>query len=521
MRLIPGPLVAAALQAPRFLGGGVSFWAEQKKTLSFLLKKAAKTRFGEACQFRSMMSSPDVIEQFVKNVPLHTYEEMFDKWWFRCVNDEEDVTWPGRVPYFGRSSGTAGVSSKHIPVTIDMIRSTNKVGLKQTRYLSDFEIPFSTYRKQVLMLGSTTSLKKVNAHFEGDLSGICALHMPAWIRALYYKPGARIISIPEWNERLEKIVQEAWKWDIGTVCGVPSWVQILLQKIVTHYKLRNIHELWPNFSLYIHGGVAITNYREPLQRLFGKQVACMETYMASEGSFGFQAGPARGIRLVGDAGIFYEFIPFNGDNFDSEGNLKPGAAPAVSSEIKGNISYAVVLSTCAGAWRYLIGDVVRFTNVALAEVSVVGRTKQYLDHCGEHVSVDNLTKAVDEVARSLGINISEFGVSAERCEDLYAHHWYLGCDDASVDIETLSCELDTVLCRLNDDYRVERKSAIREVRVSVFPNRVFTDYLKWRGREGDMSKFPRVLKETTQSLWKRYLTEREFIPVVSSTTGED
>jgi hypothetical protein len=326
------------------------------------------------------------------------------------------------------------------------------------------------------------------------------------------------VAVPEWNDRLDLMVREAWKWDIGTICGVPSWVQILLQKIVAHYKVQHIHEIWPHFNLYIHGGVALTNYRQPLSRLFGKPVTYMETYMASEGSFGFQARPGAGIRLVTDAGIFYEFVPFTPANFASDGNVKPGAGACALRDVRADVDYAIVLSTCAGAWRYVIGDVVRFTDPKLAELKIVGRTKQFLDHCGEHVSVDNLTRAISDVASAFGISIGEFGVGASTSGDLYAHHWFIGCDDPDVDVRQLRDAVDERLCALNDDYSVERKSAIRDVFVHVYPEKVFTGYLKWKGREGDMTKFPRVLKGPALESWELYLKEKVISPLVSSAT---
>jgi hypothetical protein len=233
--------------------------------------------------------------------------------------------------------------------------------------------------------------------------------------------------------------------------------------------------------------------------------------MASEGSFGFQARPKAGIRLVLNAGIFFEFVPFNEDNFDEDGNPKPNPTTCLVHEVKENTDYAVMISTCAGAWRYIIGDVVRFTNVREHEIIITGRTKQFLSLCGEHLSVDNMNKAVEVASRKLGITIREFAVSGHRHENLFAHRWYIGCDNANADANEIKTAIDEALCQLNDDYAIERTSALKEVFVDVLPNKVFYSYLRSKGKEGAMNKFPRVLKNAQLQEWENYLTTNNLI----------
>jgi hypothetical protein len=258
--------------------------------------------------------------------------------------------------------------------------------------------------------------------------------------------------------------------------------------------------------VYIHGGVSIEPYRQSFKKLWGKPVTFIETYMASEGSFGFQARPNAGIKLVLNAGIFYEFVPFNSDNFDEEGNVKPGATTYTVTEVEEGVDYAVLLSTCSGAWRYLIGDVLRFTNAKEYEIAIVGRTKQFLSLCGEHMSVDNMNKAVETVSKQLNVTIREFTVSGMKYDNLFAHQWYIGCDN-DVDPEVVKQLLDKTLCQLNDDYEVERTSALKEVFVKVLPNEAFIGYLRDKGKEGAMSKFPRVLKGAQMQDWEQYVAK--------------
>jgi hypothetical protein len=493
--------------------------AEQMHTLRQLLERAQATSFGKRYHFGRLLSQQELISHFMREVPIHTYASMREKWWQRCLNGEKDVTWPGTVKYFALSSGTSDASSKHIPVTRDMIRSVRKVGLQQMYSLANFPIPPITFGKGVLMLGSTTSLNEGNGYYEGDMSGISTIHLPSWISRFYFKPGQDIARQKGWQERIARMVNDAGKWDIGMICGLPSWVQILLEEIIRHYRIKNIHELWPNLNVYIHGGVSFEHYRESFDKLMGKPVTYIETYMASEGSFGFKAMPGNhGIRLVLNAGVFFEFVPFTSENFDKEGEIKSGARSCTISDVKEGVNYALLLSTCAGAWRYLIGDVIRFTNATACEIAIVGRTRQFLNLCGEHVSIDNINQAVKMTAEKLGVRIGEFAVTGIKHESLFAYRWYIGCDDAGINAGQICNTLDVSLCAVNDDYHVERQAAIRNVSVKVYRNEVFHKYLQSVNQGSAMSKFPRVLKNGALPAWEDYLNERNILPVSEFTS---
>jgi hypothetical protein len=478
----------------------------QRRTLKQLLERGQYTDFGKHYDFAGILSHEvDFMKAFRERVPVTTYNEIFDQWWYRLLEGDENVTWPGKVKFFALSSGTSEASSKHIPVTSDMMKSTKKVAWKQMLALPNFKVPKKTYEKGILMLGGTTSLYEKHGYYEGDMSGISAKTMPRWMSSLLYKPGQKISKSPSWEARIKLIVRNARKWDVGTICGVPAWVQIVLERIIAYYKVDNIHEIWPNFGIYIHGGVSFDPYREAFKKLLGKPVAFSETYMASEGSFGFQPGPDKGIRLVLNAGVFFEFVPFNEENFDENGNPRQHPEAFTIDQVKKDIDYAVVLSTCSGAWRYVIGDTVRFINPAAGEIQISGRTKQFLSLCGEHLSVDNMNKAIDIVQRKMGITIKEFSVAGFAFEGRFAHRWYIGCDDSRPDPAELRELLDKTLCKINDDYAVERQSALKEIFVEVMPDQVFYDYLRHIGREGGMSKFPRVMKGETLSRWENFL----------------
>ncbi|MGH2642793.1 MAG: GH3 auxin-responsive promoter, partial [Chitinophagaceae bacterium] len=230
------------------------------------------------------------------------------------------------------------------------------------------------------------------------------------------------------------------------------------------------------------------------------------------GSFGFQARPGtRGIKLVLNAGIFYEFIPFTEENFDEYGEVKPGAKSYLIHEVVENVQYAVVISTCAGAWRYLLGDVVSFTDAREYEIIIVGRTKHFLSLCGEHMSIENMNKAIQTVSREMDIGIREYTVAGFQHNQRFAHRWYIGTDNNHVEPERIGQILDETLCRINDDYAVERTAALKEVFVKVIPNKAFIEYLRYKGKEGAMNKFPRVLKNGMMEDWESFLVHKKYL----------
>jgi GH3 auxin-responsive promoter len=481
----------------------------QQQVLSRLMKKAKHTHFGKHYQFNLLLKNDNLYAEFKKAIPFHNYNQMYNRWWKFCHEGEEDVCWPGKVKYFALSSGTSESASKHIPVTDDMIKSVKKAGFKQFYSMQNFNLPADVFGKGILMLGGTTSLFEHGDYYEGDMSGISAKNMPKWLSFLFYKPGRSISKRPKWEDRIKLIVRKAPQWNVGTVCGVPAWVQIVFEQIIKYHKVNNIHDIWPNLSLYIHGGVSFEPYRENFKNLLGKKITYIETYMASEGSFGFQARPdTQGIKLILNNSIFYEFVPFNPDNFSDDGEILPDASSYMIHEVIEEQKYAVVISTCAGAWRYVIGDVIKFTSVKHSEFIIVGRTKQFLSLCGEHLSVDNMNKAIDEVQRALNIQIKEFAVAGYAHEGLFAHKWFIGCDDDCDSQEVLKL-IDACLSKLNDDYAVERESALPFLFIEILPSDTFVDFLHATGKFGAMNKFPRVLKNSQFKEWQTFIEARK------------
>lgn len=481
-------------------------YSKQVKTLRKLLAKAEFTAFGEHYHFTRLLSQPDPIPAFTSSIELHDYNSMFKKWWYRSLNGEAFVTWPERVKYFALSSGTSESSSKHIPVTKDTLRAIRKASIRQMMALHHFDLPEEFFTKGMLMVGGSTHLNYNGTYYSGDLSGITTGNIPFWFQH-FYKPGNRIARERDWNTKLDEIVKNAKDWDIGIVAGVPAWIQIVFERIIAYYNVNNIHDIWPNLAVYVWGGVSIKPYRKGLDQLCGKKLAYLETYLASEGFMAFQNDPAKeGQKLLLDNGIFFEFVPFNEDNFDADGALKNNPVTLNISQIEENTDYALLISTCSGAWRYLIGDTIRFTNVDSAEIVITGRTKQFLSLCGEHLSQDNMNRAIDLVSEELNISIPEFTVAGINYENLFAHHWYLGTPD-DIDPAVVRASLDKHLCELNDDYRVERTAALKEVMVDVLPAETFISWMKKHGKVGGQHKFPRVMKNDRLEDWRDHVKQ--------------
>jgi GH3 auxin-responsive promoter len=472
----------------------------QRKTLQKLISKARFTDFGTQYHFKEIEeslyfdNSKKFYEQYKKHVPVFDYSKMYASWWNRTHQGERNVTWPGRVKYFALSSGTSEAASKYIPVTKDMVKAIKRTSIRQILALGEYKnLPNDLYEKGYLMLGGSTDLFRKDGHLEGDLSGITASNIPGWFDR-FYKPGKEIARTRDWALKLEKITEEAKDWDIGFLVGVPAWNQLLIEKIISQYQVQNIHEIWPNLEVFCHGGVSFEPYRLGFEKLLGRPISYIETYLASEGFLAFQTQPNTDMQLVLNNGIFFEFVPFNEENFDDDGNIIDQPQTFMIDEVEEGKEYALLISTVSGAWRYLIGDTVRITNKAKALIAITGRTKFFLSLCGEHLSVDNMNRAVELASQHFNIDIREFTVVGRNAGETFAHNWYIGSDD-EIDQAQLQQFIDEKLTELNDDYGIERAHALKEMTVQVLPTATFYAWMEQKGKTGGQHKFPRVIKK--------------------------
>jgi acyl-CoA synthetase (AMP-forming)/AMP-acid ligase II len=476
----------------------------QDKTLKKLLSKAKATQFGTQYNFKKILSESDIKRAFQNQVPIFDYDTFYAQWWHKTHKGEEDVTWPGKTKFFALTSGTTGSASKRIPITKEMIKAIRKVSIRQTLTIPDFKMGSEFYQKQILMLGGTTDLTPIPSGFEGDLSGILQYNVPVWINP-FYKPGKQLAALKDWNVKLKEIAKEAINWDIGIACGIPAWYQLLFEEIKRQHNVKHIHEVWPNFNVFIHGGVSFAPYKNSFKTYLGKDVKYLDTYLASEGFFAFQTADNQlGMQLVLDGSVFFEFIPFNSTNFTDEGALKEGVKPLFLNEVEEGVDYAILISTCSGAWRYLIGDTIKFISLKDFEIVISGRTKHFLSLCGEHLSVDNMNCAVKRVAEEINFNINEFTVCGIPHDGMFAHKWYVGVTN-TMDNDALKTTLDNILCSLNDDYATERKHALKDIFIEQIPLELFYSFLEKKGKLGGQNKFPRVIKGELLAEWEAFI----------------
>lgn len=480
---------------------------QQLMVLKKLLRKARFTEFGQHHKFDEILLSKHPGIAFKENVPVTDYSKLHADWWHKTLEGKPDICWPGVIRYFALSSGTSEASSKYIPITKDLLRSNTITSVRQLFTLRRYEnLPTRSIGKGWLMLGGSTELQKGPTYYAGDLSGIQQRNIPFWFLGLgLYKPGKKIAAVKDWSEKIEEIVENAPNWDIGFIVGVPAWLQLCMEKIIDRYKLKNIHEMWPNLGVYVHGGVAMEPYKKGFEKLLGKPIIYIETYLASEGFLAYQSRPgSTGMDLVLNNNIYFEFVPFDEKNFDADGNVLPTATTLMIHEVEENKDYAILISTNAGAWRYAIGDTVRFIDKERCEIVITGRTKHFLSLVGEHLSVDNMNKAVSTVAEKMNICIPEFTVAGVPYENTFAHQWYFASND-EIDEEALVQAIDEELKRLNDDYEVERRHALKAVMGKVLPENVFMGFMAKMGKLGAQQKFPRVLKGKILKDWQAYL----------------
>jgi hypothetical protein len=477
----------------------------QEEVLKELLSKAKNTAFGKYFQFESLLDKEDIRDAFASEVPYFSYDQLLKEWWQKVIDGGEDITWPGKVEYFAISSGTTS-EKKHIPVTEEMILSIRKAGLQQIKGIADFDLPVEFFEKEILMFGSSTNLKEVNGHLEGEISGISASQIPFWFDG-FYRPGHEISSIDDWDQRVEALAKEALNWDIGGISGIPSWIELMLKKVIAYHNVDNIHDIWPNFQVYTSGGVAFEPYRKSFDRLTGKSITVIDTYLASEGYLATQIRKETdSMALITDNGIYFEFVPFVPENMNDDGSVKPDAKSLKIEEVEEGVDYVLIISTVSGAWRYMIGDTIVFTDKARTEIKITGRTKHFLNVVGSQLSVIQMNKALGQLEEKFELEIKEFTVAAVQENGEYLHRWYLGIEGEDHQAEDkIAKHLDDILKGNNKNYKVARSKALKSIETKLVPAEIFQKWTEETKQKGGQVKIPRVMKEKEFKDWEEYL----------------
>ncbi len=505
-----GPIIKAALHIHEFVTHVDDHKKAQQKVLRYLLEEARDTAFGKKYDFSSMLREDDLHAAYDRGVPFHDYNQMNDQWWCRVKDGEKNVTWPGIPKYLARSSGTTGKKSKMIPVTDDMIAAIKNAGTRQVSALTNFNLDATVFEKEALALGSSTGLDDYKNFKVGEISGIAAGEIPEFLDSKY-RPGKEISQIDDWDERLDCIVRESGKWDIAMISGIPSWLELMLKKVMQYHNVDSIHDVWPALSVYTSGGVAFEPYRKSFESLFTQPVQIVDTYLASEGFIACQQRPeTSAMQLITDGGIYFEFVPFDPDHIMEDGSLKQGIPALDISQVKEGVDYVLLISTVSGAWRYLIGDTIAFTNVDRAEIKITGRTKFFLNVVGSQLSVIKMENALQQLQEKNGATIKEFTVYAAQINGDFYHKWFVETED-EVSEEQLASDLDEILKGANKNYMVARGKALKGIKVTKVPNGFFNKWNKHQKKMGGQVKMAKVLSDDKQQAWEDFV-KRELNP---------
>jgi hypothetical protein len=491
MTLIGG-VIKKAIDFNGFISSEPDPVKAQRKVLLKLVKKARLTAFGMKYNFTAILESPDPIAAFQNEVPVFDYDTMFSEWWSYLLKGHQNITWPGGQKYFALSSGTTS-NKKYIPVTGEMVSAIKSGGMQQVLSLKNFDLPNDFFDKQILMLGSSTNLIETIDHYEGEISGISAANIPGWF-SKFYKPGFEIASL-EWDEKVKRIAEEAPNWDIGSISGIPSWVELMLKEIIAHNKLSTIHDIWPNLHVYTSGGVAYEPYKNSMEKLLARPLVIIDTYLASEGYIATQKRPGtNAMALMLNNGIFFEFVPFTEDNLDDNGVVKSAAPVLTLEQAEENVEYVLLISTVSGAWRYMIGDTIIITDKQKSEIRISGRTRHYLNVVGEQLSVQKMNMAIEKLESELSLEVNEFVASTVFENDEFKMKWIIGTDN-EIDTTKAAAVIDTELCDNNKNYAVARTKALKGVEVEAVPVKRIYSWSEEFKKLGGQAKIPRVMKE--------------------------
>ncbi len=462
----------------------------QQKMFQNLTDSGRETVFGIEHGLSSVHSFHDY-ERFRKLVPINTYEQ-FQPYINRIIAGEKNVLWNSEIKWFAKSSGTTNAASKFIPISKESLEECHFRGGRDIIALYSAINPDSNILLgRALAVGGSQQINSFDNHaFYGDLSAVIIENLPAWANFLR-TPDKATALLPEWEEKIEKMAEKTSKVNVTNISGVPSWTLLLLKRILEITGKTNLHEVWPNLDVFIHGGVSFSPYRSEYQKIItSPQMHYMETYNASEGFFGIQDDPNdTSMLLMLDYGIFYEFIPFDKINTEN-----PEAIPLSDIELGKN--YAIVITTNGGLWRYMIGDTVRFTSKTPYKFVITGRTKHFINAFGEELIVDNAERALHFACSKTGAVISEYSAAPIYMSEKSTggHEWIIEFSTYPSDFQEFADALDTMLKEVNTDYAAKRHKnmTLQSPKIHVARTGLFFDWMKQRGKAGGQNKVPRL-----------------------------
>ncbi|WP_436416091.1 GH3 auxin-responsive promoter family protein [Petrimonas sp.] len=458
----------------------------QAQNFAYLIEHGRNTLFGAENQFDNIKSIAD----FRQKVPVASYENLrpyLDK---IIIDKQQNVLWDSPVKWFAMSSGTTEDKSKYIPVTQESLENCHyrcgyhMLGLYAHNY-PDTEF----FLGKTLVLGGSQQINNIGkSAFTGDISAILMKNLPFIVKMA--RTPEEIALLPDWEEKLQKLTDYAVKEDIRAFLGVPSWMLVLLKKIVADTG-KHLPDLWKNLEVFFHGGVSFTPFREQYEKLIPtEKMRYWETYNASEGFFGVQySNKSKDLLLLLDNEIFYEFLPVS--EWEKE---HPQAVTLADVEI--GKQYALVISTSGGLWRYKIGDTIEFTSTNPYLFRITGRTKQFINAFGEELIVDNADRALEEACKVTGAKVTEYTAAPVYFGDNNsgAHEWLVEFETKPADLEQFATVLDENLKKLNSDYEAKRSYnlSLSKPVVRVLEPGDFYKWMKSREKVGGQNKVPKL-----------------------------
>ncbi|MBT3626536.1 MAG: auxin-regulated protein [Rhodospirillaceae bacterium] len=468
----------------------------QGRELQGLIQKAAHTRFGRDHDFAAIQS----VKDFQARVPLRDYDDMRREYWQPDFPILDNCTWPGRMPFFATTSGTTTGVQKYIPCSKEMVRSNRRAALDLLSHHLANRPKSRIFGGKTFMLGSSTALvPEASGVYSGALSGIAAKTVPFWARSRFFPP-QDLATLSDWEEKVSRVAEASIGENIRGFGGTPSWMLIFLDKLATLSPGVTKRSLapYPDLELIVHGGVNFTPYRRQFDELcHGTRAELREVYPASEGFIAVQdRAPDEGLRLLLDSGLFYEFVPLEELN-----SPDPTRHWIGNAEI--GVNYALVLSSCAGVWSYVLGDTVKLVQRDPPRILITGRTSYMLSAFGEHLIGAEIDSAVTAAADAIGAMISDYAVGSvmpEREGEVGGHLYiveFLEADIAEARRETFGKTLDRGLADINANYKARRSDdfGLNAPIIHAVPPGSFAAWMKSRGKLGGQHKVPRIIND--------------------------
>lgn len=458
----------------------------QRQVLQGLITAAQYTEFGRKYGFNQLFT----VKHFKQAVPVQEYDDL-KPYIKRMMEGEENILWNTPVQWFAKSSGTTSDKSKFIPISKESLVECHFQAAKDvlTMYYK-FNPESDLLTGKGLVIGGSHQINQLNEEISyGDLSAVLLQNTPFWGQWLR-TPELSIALMDEWEGKIEQLAQSTIQENVTSISGVPTWTLVLIKRILEITGKKNLKEVWPNFELYIHGGVSFVPYRDQFKKLIGEGVNYLEIYNASEGFFAAQDNPEEeGMLLFTQNGIFYEFMPI--EEYGKKYPLTIGL-----KDVELNKNYALVISTNGGLWRNIIGDTIQFTSLDPYRIKVSGRLKHYINAFGEEIIVDNSDKAVAIASEKTGAIVTDYTAAPVYFSDQHngAHEWLIEFDKEPTDLNLFAFELDNALKTINSDYEAKRHKdiALRLPVLKKLPKGIFKAWLKSKGKLGGQHKVPRL-----------------------------